>query len=99
MGKEPMDCLRAFKIFHILFYGGFACTIAVLFLGRLTAPLLYLLGWLGIIGIFGGLIFGFITVRCPYCGKRLVKGRLPGVPNFCPRCGERLREVCGEIEE
>ena len=90
MEKKPMDCYRALRIFNAVFYGGFLCLLLALMLGSGWA--MYLLGTVGMIAVFGGLGFGFLTVRCPDCGKALIKGRVPGIPKFCPHCGKQLRE-------
>ena len=90
MEKKPMDCYRALRIFHGLFYGGFLCLILALM--PRGGWSVYVFGALGMICVFGGLIFGFLYVRCPDCGKALIVGRAPGIPKFCPNCGKQLKE-------
>ena len=90
--KQPMDCMRAMEIFKVLFFGGLACAVVALLVGLVIEPVMYTLGWVGIIGVVGGLIFGYTKIRCPYCGIMLLIGRLPGVPRVCPECGEKLRD-------
>ena len=51
-----------------------------------------MLGGAGILGMIGGLIYGSQAIRCPHCGGGLTVGRLPGVPRYCPYCGEALKE-------
>lgn len=46
---------------------------------------------LGAVLSFGGICFGIIAVRCPFCRRRLpLKGI--GGKEYCPHCGERLRK-------
>ena len=71
MKQNNMDCMRAMEIFKILFFGGFVCAVAALLIGLVFEPIMYVLGWIGIIGIVGGLIFGYAKIRCPYCGAML----------------------------
>lgn len=44
---------------------------------------------MGAVISFGSIIFGIITIRCPYCHKQL---HLDGImPNkFCPYCGKKI---------
>lgn len=86
--KKPMDLLQAEKVFRGIFFCGFLCAILGLMLEN-TAT--YVLGTAGIVGILGGLCFGFLKIRCPECGKSLTQGRMPGVPAFCPYCGRQLK--------
>lgn len=38
---------------------------------------------------FGGIVFGIITVRCPFCHRQLdLRGW--SVERFCPYCGEKF---------
>ena len=91
--KKTMDIYRAEKIFHILFYGGLACMLLSLAMGQSKGgPLMFLLGAVGVVATFGGLIFGFYMIRCPDCKKGLTVGRSPGIPKFCPHCGKQLKE-------
>lgn len=91
--KKPMDIYRAERIFHILFYGGLACMLLALMMVEMEiAFLTYLLGVVGVVAAFGGLIFGFYMIRCPDCKKGLTVGRSPGIPKFCPHCGKQLKE-------
>lgn len=92
MKQNNMDCIRAMEIFKIMFFGGLACAVVALLVGLVFEPIMYTLGWVGIIGVVGGLIFGYSKIRCPYCGAMLLIGRLPGVPRVCPECGEKLRD-------
>lgn len=57
-----------------------------------VGPLVFILGIPGLAATFGGLLFGFVSVRCPHCGGSLTQGRLPSVPDDCPHCGEKLKE-------
>ena len=86
--KEPLR--RGMTTFRIAYFGGIVCMVLAMLFGR--PPVLYMLGGLGIFGIFGGLIYGFQAIRCPRCGGGLTVGRLPGVPRYCPHCGEALKE-------
>jgi len=56
-------------------------------------PLVFILGIPGMIATLGGYLFGYVYVRCPYCGRTLIKGRLPGVPDYCPHCGKKLNGI------
>ncbi|MGN1158647.1 MAG: hypothetical protein ACI4SE_00455 [Lachnospiraceae bacterium] len=39
---------------------------------------------------FGSIVFGIITVRCPFCHRKLhLKGIIPD--EFCPFCGKKLK--------
>lgn len=46
---------------------------------------------LGAVIAFGGLIYGIIKVRCPFCGGKL---RMVGLKNdeFCPNCGRKFSD-------
>ena len=45
---------------------------------------------IGVIIAFGSLLFGFITVRCPFCHSQLhLKGIQPD--EYCPYCGEKIK--------
>ena len=90
---KKMDIYRAERIFRILFFGGLISMLLALMMGELEkAFLTYLLGAAGMVATFGGLIFGFVTIRCPDCGAGLTVGRTPAIPKFCPHCGKQLRE-------
>ncbi|MGI5824111.1 MAG: hypothetical protein ACOX7J_00915 [Bacillota bacterium] len=45
---------------------------------------------LGAAVAFGGIVFGIVTVRCPFCRRRL---RLRGLAadGYCPHCGRKLK--------
>ena len=44
---------------------------------------------IGVILAVGGLIYGIIAVRCPFCYKQLpLKGL--GIDEFCPHCGKKI---------
>ena len=47
---------------------------------------------IGAVISFGSIIFGIITIRCPYCHKQL---HLDGImPNkFCPYCGKKIMKI------
>ena len=42
---------------------------------------------LGMIMIFFGILWWILFLKCPCCGRHL---RLWTMPNYCPRCGEKL---------
>lgn len=88
--KQKMDCHKAQMICHGLFFGGLAGMLLALWL---KGPLVFILGIPGMIATLGGFLFGFVYVRCPYCGGTLIKGRMPAVPDYCPHCGKRLNGV------
>lgn len=93
--RGPVDCHQALRITHILFYGSFALLVLdMLLLGASVMPFPFaeILGALGFIGICGGLVFGFVYVKCPYCGATLfLGGRIPDhIPSYCPDCGKPL---------
>lgn len=44
---------------------------------------------LGILTAAGGMIFQWLTLRCPHCGCSLAF-RARVLPRFCPECGEPL---------
>ena len=77
MKQEKGSLHRAMTTFRIAYFGGIV---------------LYMLGGAGILGMIGGLIYGSQAIRCPHCGGGLTVGRLPGVPRYCPYCGEALKE-------
>jgi len=85
--KQKMDCHKAQGICYGLFFGGLACMLLALWL---KGPLVFILGIPGLIAVFGGLLFGVLFVRCPYCGGVLENGNLPAVPDYCPHCGKKL---------
>lgn len=94
--KKPMGAHYALGVTKLCFYGGFVLLMLALAAGSVDMVwILYVLGVLGFIGMFGGLIFGFCKVRCPYCGKSLMLGgRLPrNLPDYCPGCGNMLDET------
>lgn len=76
----------ALWIFRVLYDGGLVCMLTVLFRQRMA------LIWAGVVMIVIAVIVADLTVRCPACGKPLTVGRWPGIPRFCPNCGERLKE-------
>lgn len=43
----------------------------------------------GVVIAFGGIIYGMITVRCPFCHRML---HLKGLNSdeYCPYCGEKI---------
>ena len=43
---------------------------------------------LGLILLFGGIIWHILFMRCPHCGRHL--NPRAGLSNFCPECGEKL---------
>lgn len=44
----------------------------------------------GVIIALGSIVFGIITIRCPFCHRQLhLKGIIPD--EFCPFCGEKLK--------
>lgn len=92
--KQKMGCHKALGICYGLFFGGLAGMLIALWVKE--GPLLFLLGIPGLVAMFGGLLFGFMFVRCPHCGGALMRGRLPAVPDYCPHCGEKLNGV--EVE-
>ena len=61
-------------------------------LGTETSPVLL---WIGFGLMFVSVIIG-LTVRCPNCGRNLVRRRLT-LPKFCPECGHSVNG--NEIEE
>ena len=91
--KKPMSAHQALSITKLLFYGGFG--LIMLSLATSSSWIMYVLGIPGCIGLFGGLIFGYCKVRCPYCGKSLMLGgRMPShLPDYCPGCGNALDET------
>lgn len=91
--KETMSANYALGITKLCFGGGFVLIILSLATG--SAWIVYVLGIPGCIGLFGGLIFGYCKVRCPYCGKSLMLGgRMPSrLPDYCPSCGTALDET------
>lgn len=92
--KERMDCHLALKVTHILFYGGFVLMLLGLCVGAgvNSDVLLAVFGITGAVGIVGGLIFGYLYVRCPACGTSLMLGgRVPThLPKHCPECGAAI---------
>lgn len=80
--KEPLR--RAMTTFRIAYFGGIVCMVLAMLFGR--PPVLYMLGGLGIFGIFGGLIYGFQAIRCPRCG-----GVCQECPGIARTAGKRLR--------
>lgn len=46
--------------------------------------------WLGMAVILAGVVWQFVTVRCPGCGFSLVGFR--PIPKECPRCHRKLEE-------
>ena len=98
-GREPMDCRRTLKAVHGAFYGGLgALAVNLMVLSVVPADQTWLpvltivLCALGIAGIIGGIVLGYVRLRCPRCGASLMLGgRIPShLPNFCPACGEPL---------
>ena len=93
---EPMDCRRALKIVHGLFYGGAGILLlAILTLSLFRAalvPLVIILSVLGIVSAAAAILLGCRWLRCPCCGASLLLGgRIPSsLPNFCPACGAPL---------
>lgn len=93
---EPMDCRRALKIVHGLFYGGAGILLlAILTLSLFRAalvPLVIILSVLGIVSAAAAILLGCRWLRCPRCGASLLLGgRIPSsLPNFCPACGAPL---------
>lgn len=92
MKQEKGSLHRAMTTFRIAYFGGIVCMVLAMLFGRLAPPVLYMLGGAGILGMIGGLIYGSQAIRCPRCGGGLTVGRLPGVPRYCPHCGEALKE-------
>ena len=44
----------------------------------------------GVLIAFGSIVFGIITIRCPFCHKQLhLRGIIPD--EYCPFCGEKLK--------
>lgn len=96
--KRPMDCRRALKLVHGLFYSGLAVMILMLMIvnsgvgkpGGLTV----VGAVLGLLACIGSLVLGFGWVRCPHCGGSLMAGgRIPSrLPAYCSHCGAPLTE-------
>lgn len=69
----------------IIFIGIFFSGISILLEGVEPIPPMFIVG--AIIS-FGGIIFGTITVRCPWCKSKL---NLRGLgTEYCPHCGEKI---------
>ena len=96
--KRPMDCYRAIRIVHGMFYGGLVLLLLLLMIaGSGLSPN----GWmeagilLGMLACFGSLLFGFVYLRCPRCnGSLMPGGRVPTrIPAYCSHCGAELTEM------
>lgn len=95
-GKRPMRVNFALGIAKLCGYGGIGLSILAVFVSMTGVNwLTNVLTGLGIAALFGGPIFGYFKVRCPYCGSSLMLGgRLPShLPDYCPRCGNALDET------
>ncbi|MGN0155042.1 MAG: hypothetical protein ACI4A3_11380 [Lachnospiraceae bacterium] len=45
---------------------------------------------IGAVIAFGSIVFGIVTIRCPFCHRQLhLIGIMPD--EFCPFCGEKLK--------
>lgn len=92
----PMNCHKALRIVHGLFYGGLVLLLlawAVLSLSQVVVSVpAIVLCILGIVGVVSGIVLAYARMRCPYCGASLMLGgRIPSsLPNFCPDCGKPL---------
>jgi len=93
--RRDIDCYRALRITHLLFYGGFALALLPLLIVRAWnafTPPLVVLAVLGGIALVLGLLCCGMYVRCPFCGASLMLGgRIPReLPRHCPSCGREL---------
>lgn len=81
--KNPNLCRIISHLITIL--GLIIAMISSAVLGIEPLPILF---YIGTTISFAGIIFGIITVRCPFCGKGL---RLIGLrTDYCEHCGQKL---------
>lgn len=84
-----MNHEKARKIMNYLYYGGFFATVAGIFGSSATQnAFLLILAIIGTVVMLGGLVFGFLKIRCPKCHKFL--GFINKFKTSCQKCGEKL---------
>ena len=83
--KDPNKCRY---IMFVLIIGGLVLAgISVMIFGVQPIHLLFIVG---VLIAFGSIVFGIITIRCPFCHRQLhLKGIIPD--EFCPFCGRKLK--------
>lgn len=91
---KKLNCYQGLKLTHILFFGGLGLMALGLMLGSLFdgSGLIAVLAAVGAILVAGGLVCGWMFIKCPECGHSLTPGgRVPNkIPNYCPHCGKML---------
>ena len=70
----------------VLYYGGLVCMLSALFLRSITPV------YVGAGIMVLSAILADVLLRCPACGKPLLKYRMHSIPRFCSNCGEQLKE-------
>ena len=80
--KNPNKCRM--KMFIFILIGLIIAGLSILIFGATHPSFL-----LGSFISFGSIVYGFITIRCPFCHKQLhLLGIIPD--EYCPYCGNKL---------
>ena len=80
--KNPNKCRM--KMFIFILIGLIIAGLSILIFGAIYPSFL-----LGSFISFGSIVYGFITICCPFCHKQLhLLGIIPD--EYCPYCGNKL---------
>lgn len=83
--KNPNKC--RYIMFILIIIGFVLAGISGIIFGVQPVHPLFIVG---VIIALGSIVFGIITIRCPFCHRQLhLKGIIPD--EFCPFCGEKLK--------
>lgn len=82
-----MNHIRARQIMWILIVVGVVAIVSGLYEKSQLAFYGLLIG--GVLCIIGGLLLGFLRIKCPHCNCSLMDFRIDP-PDKCPHCGEKL---------
>lgn len=88
-----MNFRTVYKIYNVLLYGGILMMIAGVFASQLDfgTDTVATLEGLGFTIAVGGIIFGKLKYKCPYCKSRL--NLREENPEYCPKCGKKLKDI------
>lgn len=97
--KISLDCFGAKRLSDLLFWPGVGLAIFCGYLWEWTGNGRFGIGVAaGFVLIAAGTLTGWLGVVCPRCGAPLYEfPKLPRhVPQYCPRCGEKITEEADE---
>ena len=83
--KNPNKC--RYTMFALIVVGIILAGISAIIFGVQPIHPLFIVG---VLIAFCSIVFGIITIRCPFCRKQLhLRGIIPD--EYCPFCGEKLK--------